>query len=111
MADLTLVPAILATAALTAGLWLMADRAAEGAKRRGAQARRDGGGGAVMGNPLNLTNKEGAALYNLVDAYLRTEAVDADLPALRSARAKLNGLWHFDPADAVGRGDAAKEDR
>lgn len=64
-----------------------------------------------MPAPLNLSDGEGAAVFSLLDGYLRSEATGDDLPHLRSVREKLNRLWGFHAAETLGAGDAVDLDR
>ncbi len=62
-----------------------------------------------MAAPLNLTADEATAVFNLLDAYLRTEASGDELAHLRAARRKLNHLWRFEDDASIGAGDARED--
>lgn len=61
-----------------------------------------------MGHLVYFNDRQGEALFNLLDAYLRTEAGDIvdDLADLAEVRAKLNDKWAFQDGRQLGAYDA-----
>jgi hypothetical protein len=56
-----------------------------------------------------LRTVEAEAVFNLLDAWLRTESRADDYAELAAVRAKLNDRWCFQPTKQLGTGDEVLE--
>jgi hypothetical protein len=54
---------------------------------------------------IYLRTAEAEAVFNLLDAWLRTESRADDYAELAAVRAKLNDRWRFQPTGQLGTGD------
>jgi hypothetical protein len=63
-----------------------------------------------MGKQVHLNDAQATAVFNLIDAYLQTESVGADLTDLFVVRMKINRLWRFEDVNRLGRFDAVPVD-
>lgn len=59
-----------------------------------------------MGKQVHLNDAQAAAVFNLIDVYLRTEAVGDDLTDLFVVRMKINRMWGFKDVSSLSRFDA-----